>query len=508
MASRDSGSEESRQDGMQPPLHIHPSQVESNREPRQSGVVKVSVRRNGSSRARIRFAPTSPGKLPRSARCDSPQSDPVALLSPLTSRLTSRLTQLDSLSHTSTILEQQMRTMQCFQMLRQWCESSNVATTKARLTQIYEKLVSAAYAASTTDEPSISTDPSMGDEYFTLLRGAEDRLGAIEADIVREQTKLRMEQALEADLTGELQQLEQDLTRLRQKHSDVSDEVENEQSAVSHLEQEFAMMSEQESDMTRECGILAGQLDKQRALLQELHEQSTYLDYVSHAPMRRHLEERKLQEQQEVAVSVAEAAERENDKLELELARLELQAANLEQQYQRDLAMQETRRVELKEAEELHERIELNFLRARECHTPRPHWSEIIGRTPELSVQKYEWEVEDNPIDTRLELSDSELCAEQMVSEVSTPTTAVNNSPGPPVAVPGQTRTLVKEMMTWIERLQKHCGVNLHLSRVRCNIRLDVVITAHVQLWALIVRADLARYRGSASRAQHFAPAT
>ncbi|KAJ8524384.1 hypothetical protein ON010_g16734 [Phytophthora cinnamomi] len=30
----------------------------------------------------------------------------------------------------------------------------------------------------------------------------------------------------------------------------------------------------------------------------------------------------------------------------------------------------------------------------------------------------------------------------------------------------GQTKTLVREMLHWIERLQKHCGVNLHLSRI------------------------------------------
>jgi len=343
----------------------------------------------------------------------------------------------------------QAETAQCFHALRAWHHSTTNASTRASLAQIYSTLCSVAYAATTMDATSsVLSDPPVGQEFFSLLSAAENRLAAIESDISREQTKLKMEKALQADLLQELASLDADLEQVQQKHNQVGEEVESEQAAVVQLEHEYAMLLAQESDMKRECALLNGQLEKQQALLRDLREHAAFLEYISQAPMKRHMEERKRQEKHEALVAAATAAENDNRKLEQELERLVGQAAGLEQQYDADVATQVVRRTDLENAREEHRVVELSYTRVRECHTPRPFWDDIIERTPELSVQKYEWDlVDDGPtMDTRLELKDG------------------GRLDAPPAS--GQTRKLVKELLTWIERLQKHCGVNLHLSRV------------------------------------------
>lgn len=402
----------------------------------------------------------------------------------------------------------QVQTAQCFHVLRAWHQSATNAATRAQLAQIYSTLCSAAYAAATTDtESPIQDDLPVGQEYFSLLCAAESRLAAIESDIARKQTKLKMEKALQADLLLELASLDADLEQVWQKHRQVGDEVENEQTAVVQLEHEYAMLLAQEGDMKRECALLNGQLEKQQALLRDLREHSAFLEYISHAPMKRHMEERKQQEKHEALVAAAEAAKNDNRKLEEELERLEKQADVLEQQYATDIATQVARKAELESAREEHRVVELSYTRVRECHTPRPHWSDIIERTPELSMQKYEWDlVDDGPAaDTRLETTGNSFNPVNgtRVNPSSLCEDDGNQSAAPPAS--GQTRELVKEMLAWIERLQKHCGVNLHLSRVSCYCYwpLSWCLAMETGLTSAWYDPDLARCGGSASGTQH-----
>lgn len=414
-----------------PQLHVLPPIRD-----RQQGNVKVKLRRKGARGVTcIRYAPPPVESHEATISC-SPQARAQPSMSDF-----------------------QLRTAQCFNALRLWHQHVNSPSTRSQLAEIYKTLCSAAYAQVVSDIPSETCGaPAIGQEFFTLLNAAQVRLAAIENDIERGQSKVKMEKSLQKDLTQELDCVQSDLELVLEKHRHVGEEIESEQAAVANLEHEYAMLLAQESDMKRECGVLNGQLEKQKAFLRELKEHSTYLDYISHEPMKRHMEERKQQEHKDALVAAAEAAENANLKLEQELQRLEKQAASLDVQYELDLARQEAKKKELDDERELHQVVEMSFYRARECHTPRPYWDNIIERTPELSVQKYDWEMVDDT-DKGLELAGNSSADLQSVTNQSRRHSEASSA--------GQTQVLVKEMLMWIERLQKHCGVNLHLSRVR-----------------------------------------
>eukprot|EP00644_Phytophthora_capsici_P002877 jgi/Phyca11/125008/e_gw1.55.55.1 len=250
-----------------------------------------------------------------------------------------------------------------------------------------------------------------------------------------------MENAIEQDLTTQLQLLERELAQLHTRHAHNRSEIEGERKAVQILERDYASLTDQEQELLRDCEVLELQLDNQRAQLKEIRSQQLYLDFVSSAPLKRHLEEKKWQEQHASVALQVQNADAENRAIEDEIRRLEEEAASLEDQYTRDMLSKQQCEIALREIQAKYEQFQEAFERARVCYTPRPDWDRIVDGTPELSVQKYQWEGVDS--------TDKGGVLEH------------------------RTKTLVKEMLHWIERLQKHCA------RVELNIlhhQLDRVV--------------------------------
>lgn len=284
-----------------------------------------------------------------------------------------------------------------------------------------------------------------------------------------------MEESITNELNEHLRQLDADLEQLQLKHEQSSDNIEIERVTVNQLEQEYGMLLHQEQDMKHECETLFSQVERQKAQLKDVRANASYLEFVSRVPMKKHLDEKKLRDQEEVLLSIARQAEDENAKLEAELAKLDVQVAAIEQQYQQDFDKKSRLEAELRDAQNEYERIEMACRRTRDCHTPRPIWDDIIDQTPELSHQKYEWEILDDSIndcqtrrgsETASGFMDAEDEEEEDIDEHRVNKKIHGDLSHFHSSESGKTKKLVKEMLHWIERLQKHCGVNLHLSRV------------------------------------------
>lgn len=207
----------------------------------------------------------------------------------------------------------------------------------------------------------------------------------------RLRSQLAMEQSLEQDLSTQLQQLERELTQLHMRHAHNRAEIEGERRAVQILERDYASLTEQEQELQRDCEVFELQLDTQRAQLKEIRSQQLYLDFVSSAPLKRHMEEKKWQEQHAAVALQVQNAEAENHALEAANRKLEEEAAKLETQYALDIQTKQQSETALAEIRANYERLQDAFERTRVCYTPRPDWDRIVDETPELSVQKYQW---------------------------------------------------------------------------------------------------------------------
>ncbi|GMF61650.1 unnamed protein product [Phytophthora fragariaefolia] len=376
--------------------------------------------------------------------------------------------------------EKQLNTARCFAELNNWQKSMAAGVLKNLLGDIQEVLCAAVYHQPETTS-NLETTPSSSDsvtermpdcvseigdklEYFSLVEDMQEKVRLQEQERKRLTTKLAMEQSLEQDLAKHLQQLERELAQLHMRHAHNRAEIEGERRAVQILERDYASLIEQEQELERDCEVFELQLNTQRAQLKEIRSQQLYLDFVSSAPLKRHMEEKKWQEQHAAVVLQVQNAEAENHALENEVKKLEEEAANLEAQYGRDVQTKQQSETSLAEIRVNYERFQEAFERTRVCYTPRPDWDRIVDETPELSVQKYHWEMVDSDSSQDL-MVNRDIDDEGRVLEHIT--TALANGDDDQLSnSKDRTKTLVREMLHWIERLQKHCGVNLHLSRI------------------------------------------
>ncbi|KAH7484700.1 Ankyrin-2 [Phytophthora ramorum] len=318
--------------------------------------------------------------------------------------------------------------------------------------------------------------------FFDLLRQVMDPVETpVEADVQekvklqqqeRKQltTKLAMENSMQQDLSTQLQQLERELSQLHLRHAYNRAEIEGERRAVQRLEKDYASLTEQEQELQRDCEVMELQLDTQRTQLKEIRSQQLYLDFVSSAPLKRHMEEKKWQEQHAAVALQVQNAEAENRALEDETRNLDHEASTLEAQYACDVQTKQQSETALSEIRANYEQYLESFERTRVCYTPRPDWDRIVNETPELSVQKYQWEMAENSNSREVMTSATEESSDkdnggvlERIGERRN-TTVVGEDVHQ--RSKGRTKALVKEMLHWIERLQKHCGVNLHLSRI------------------------------------------
>lgn len=433
--------------------------------------------------ARIRFAPPPPTvpKHSRQVRTTTPpiRSRHVAPESnssqqPMHSKRDGSERSSGVPTHIAT--QKQVATAQCFEALRRLRGTSLDGGAKVILDQVVSVLVDAVYAAKCSkdhlpESESSSASGSIdcvrpGSEYFSLLAAAHETLRQLDAQVVELGTKVAMEKAIESEFESHLRQLTDDLERIQQAHATSGEQIDGELAAVAQLELEYNMLLSHEQACKRECEALGTQSEKQEAQLAEVRAKAAYLEYVSHAPMKKHLDEKKRRDQEAVLRQAARHVEDENAVLEAELAKLNAQVAAVEQQRQRDLDKTCDLESALRESEGLRERHECALRQTRKCHTPRPLWDDIVDQTPELLHQKFEWETTDDvdsDDDARLDLvldaggNDIELGS----------CSCSRGGNGPHSRESGRTKKLVKEMLHWIERLQKHIGVNLHLSRVR-----------------------------------------
>ncbi|KAG3170365.1 hypothetical protein PI124_g3047 [Phytophthora idaei] len=303
-------------------------------------------------------------------------------------------------------------------------------------------------------------------EYFSLVADMQEKVKLQQQKRKHLTTQLAMEKSLERDLSTQLQQLEGELTQLHLRHAYDRAEIEGERRAVQSLEQDYASLIDQELELKRDCEVLELQLGTQLAQLREIRSQQLYLDFVSSAPLKRHMEEKKWQEQHAAIALQVQNAEVENRQLEGEIRKLEEETSNLEAQYARDVQTKQQLEASLRDIQANYEQFKDAFERTRTCYTPRPDWDSIVDETPELSMQKYQWGMAESSStgdEAKSMINDTD---KDGVLERLDSTYNIANKDDDQHADSGRTKTLVKEMLHWIERLQKHCGVNLHLSRI------------------------------------------
>uniref|UniRef100_K3WMH0 Uncharacterized protein n=1 Tax=Globisporangium ultimum (strain ATCC 200006 / CBS 805.95 / DAOM BR144) TaxID=431595 RepID=K3WMH0_GLOUD len=160
-----------------------------------------------------------------------------------------------------------------------------------------------------------------------MLAHAQETLYGLEKQEAQLQTKVDMEQAIEHDLTQRLQQLDDDVDQLRSMHATSDELIEMERTTVAQLEQEYAMLLTHEHEAKHECDVLTIQAEKQKLQLKDIRTKSAYLEFVSRIPMKKHLEEKKIRDQEEGLLLKVCQVDDENALLEAELARLDKQLA-------------------------------------------------------------------------------------------------------------------------------------------------------------------------------------
>lgn len=478
--------------------------------------------------ARIRFAPPSMHQRPKFVKPSAHRPSPPSRLARYSrpnnqqARLASGAFDTDD-GYTlmrQLIANKQSITVRCFRALQEIQKQCQSGSTKAILHQVHSVLYEAAYKrnqADGTDAPenkcaygdSHLDEGQQGDQpYFALQVNAQEVLHKLSDEVSEVQTKIAMEESITSELNERLRQLDDDLEQLQLKHAQSTDNIEIERVAVNQLEQEYGMLLGQEHDMKHECEVLFSQVERQKVQVKDVRAKASYLEFISRVPMKKHLDEKKLRDQEEVLLSVARQAEDENAKLETELAKLDAQVAAIEQQYQQDFDKKSRLEAELRDVQDEYERIEMACRRTRDCHTPRPTWDDIIDQTPELSHQKYEWEILDDSISdyqprqgsdsgNNSDFVDEDDDGAEVKAESNKKTKRAGDLSHLHSSESGKTKKLVKEMLHWIERLQKHCGVNLHLSRV--GLRAASWSSSDLKLTMLYPRvrmpcSDLARH--------------
>ncbi|GMF36869.1 unnamed protein product [Phytophthora lilii] len=378
--------------------------------------------------------------------------------------------------------QKQLTTARCFKMLKTWQRLAETGVLKNLLADVHEVLHAAIYRKPEEPENSAAKDSVNGSrmqseememtalEYFLLVADAQERVRLQQQERKRLATQLAMENLLEQDLSTQLQQLEHELAQLHMRHAYNRAEIEGERRAVQILERDYATLTEQEQELQRDCEVLELQLDTQRAQLKEIRSQQLYLDFVSSAPLKRHMEEKKWQEQHAAVALQVQNADAENRALEDEIRKLQEEATNLEAQYARDVQTKQHSEATLSEIRENYDKFQDAFERTRICYTPRPDWDRIVDETPELSVQKYQWEMVESASTRNVNTSANDAGKDEDKGGILERLDSINNlvvaNSKEQTNSRGRTKTLVKEMLHWIERLQKHCGVNLHLSRL------------------------------------------
>ncbi|GLE11238.1 hypothetical protein PINS_up023577 [Pythium insidiosum] len=525
--------EEARANISEPPQRLLPvlKHAATSRETDDAKRERLTALKGGdvtpASPARIRLAPP-PCALPPlspSAACSVPES---------TTPTSPRDHELAAME--ASMVERQQLTARCFRVLDALQQHSTSGNVKALLQQVTTVLLHATYELATTtagdDNNQVvnagagagavdlsALEELFGHEFFAQFVRLQRRLDRVRSRRQELETRVAMERSLELELVALRERLERDLHAIRASHGATHERVERERAAVEALEAEHLRLSTLEKALRAECETHEHELERHRLVLQELQAKSHYLDFVSRIPLKRHLEEKKLQEQEDALTALAAQEEAENQRLEGELQRLDEQLRGLEEQQRKDVALLAEREQELVAAEQQRDATRDEMQRMRACHTPRPQWDEIIEQTPELSAQKFEWELLDATVSSFASNAHDVLAQRQREREGSEEDDAGGNEGEEEVEeneededeVEGpRTQQLVKEMLQWIERLQKHCGVNLHLSRVRvlCQaLRSCACVHGCYQL-SFCLSVDLARRRGSACGAQHPPPPT
>ncbi|KAG6955247.1 hypothetical protein JG688_00011956 [Phytophthora aleatoria] len=251
----------------------------------------------------------------------------------------------------------------------------------------------AIYLAGDDRKQAFVSSRSLDGKYHIILTEADmqEKVKLQQQERKHLTTQLAMEKSLERDLSTQLQQLEGELTQLHLRHAYNRAEIEGERRAVQSLEQDYASLIDQELELKRDCEVLELQLGTQQAQLREIRSQQLYLDFVSSAPLKRHMEEKKWQEQHAAVALQVQNAEVENRQLEDEIRKLEEETSNMEAQYARDVQTKQQLEASLRDIQANYEQFTDAFERTRTCYTPRPNWDSIVDETPELSVQKYQW---------------------------------------------------------------------------------------------------------------------
>ncbi|KAF1787046.1 Ankyrin repeat-containing domain [Phytophthora cactorum] len=220
---------------------------------------------------------------------------------------------------------------------------------------------------------------------------------------------------------------------------------EGERRAVQSLEQDYASLIDQELELKRDCEVLELQLGTQQAQLREIRSQQLYLDFVSSAPLKRHMERKSGRNNMPQSLYKFRTP-----KLKIDNWKTRSESSKRKVQFGGSICTRST----------------------RTCYTPRPDWDSIVDETPELSVQKYQWGMAESSStgdEAKSMINDTDKDKAGVLERLDS-TYNIANKDDDQHADSGRTKTLVKEMLHWIERLQKHCGVNLHLSRVQCNL--------------------------------------
>ncbi|KAL4105963.1 hypothetical protein PRIC1_004018 [Phytophthora ramorum] len=444
---------------------------------RDQSDVKDEFEPKGGQTSRIRFAPPPRSKQQASSYGVRPgrtvSGPPETLCEP-----------------PSNLQQKRLTTARSIRALESWQQSADAGVLKTLLTEVRDVLFEAIYRnpkeaseegestrcpSSSVTELPVENESSLAEEnnvveYFSLVADVQEKVKLQQQERKQLTTKLAMENSMQQDLSTQLQQLERELSQLHLRHAYNRAEIEGERRAVQRLEKDYASLTEQEQELQRDCEVMELQLDTQRTQLKEIRSQQLYLDFVSSAPLKRHMEEKKWQEQHAAVALQVQNAEAENRALEDETRNLDHEASTLEAQYACDVQTKQQSETALSEIRANYEQYLESFERTRVCYTPRPDWDRIVNETPELSVQKYQWEMAENSNSREVMTSATEESSDkdnggvlERIGERRN-TTVVGEDVHQ--RSKGRTKALVKEMLHWIERLQKHCGVNLHLSRI------------------------------------------
>lgn len=376
----------------------------------------------------------------------------------------------------TTLHQKQLHTARCFEALKRWHQLTDSGFLKLLLVDIQEVLHAAIYTSidenaqipstlSFADSPIDSSNLASKKEwveYFSLVVDLQEKLRLQRQEHSRLTTQLAMEKSLEQDLAAQLQVLKLDLAQNNLRLAYTRTEFEGEQRAVHNLEREYVSLTEQEQNLQSDCESLEFQLKNQQVQLEKARNQRPYLDMRLNDFSKRNMEEKRWQEQYATVTLQLQNTDIENRGLEDEVRKYEDEVLILEAQYARDVEAKKKAEFALSTIQASYDQFFEAYERTRACYTPRPDWDRIVDKTPELSAVENPW--------TKTESDDSREMTDLLGQDTGIDNVKVlrclDKTTGGKQACSRQTKRLVKEMLHWIERLQKHCGANFHLSRM------------------------------------------